>query len=435
MPREATELPGLRECRDCGLLQRLPEIDDGQAAVCGRCESVLRRGLAHSMGFARVQVIAASVLLGLAFVLPLVELDIRGRTGVSTVFSGPSVLREQGFVLLAVAVFATLVLFPVAKLGVELIVVLGLYASRVPRALAWLFGWVELLSPWAMVEVFLLGLLVAYSRLKDLAHVEAGLASLALGGTVLATVGIDALVDREAIWRALEARMPHTPHATAQDEAADPRDARALAESRSPIACSDCHCVARSEPGAPCPRCGHRLSSRKGRLDRVWALSITSALLYVPANLLPVMTVKRMGKGEPTTILNGVIELAKNHLVPLALLVLVASIIVPVVKLVSLFVMLAMTHLRSAKLLRRRTQLFRLIKFVGRWSMIDVFMLSVLVGVVRFGSIAMVRPELGAMAFCAVVLLTMWATEAFDPRLMWDAAGRGLAKGVARVRA
>jgi paraquat-inducible protein A len=156
----------------------------------------------------------------------------------------------------------------------------------------------------------------------------------------------------------------------------------------------------------------------------VWALLVAAALLYIPANVLPVMSITRMGKGGPTTILNGVVELARAHLWPLALLLLFASIIVPVFKLVSLGVMMAMTHRRSASRLMARTRVFRFIRFVGRWSMIDIFMLSVLVGVVRFGRIASVMPEIGAAAFCGVVLITMAATELFDPRRMWDVAGR-----------
>jgi paraquat-inducible protein A len=156
----------------------------------------------------------------------------------------------------------------------------------------------------------------------------------------------------------------------------------------------------------------------------VWALLVAAAVLYVPANVLPVMTIRRLGGGEPTTILNGVVELAHAHLWPLAVLVLLASIIVPIFKLVSLVAMLTMTHRRSPAWLRGRTRLFRLVKFVGRWSMIDIFMLSVLVGVVRFGTIASVLPGIGAAAFCAVVLVTMAATEVFDPRFMWDQAGR-----------
>jgi paraquat-inducible protein A len=165
------------------------------------------------------------------------------------------------------------------------------------------------------------------------------------------------------------------------------------------------------------------LNVRTVSVPRVWALLLTAGLLYVPANVLPVMTVKRLGKGGPSTIINGVGELAANHLWPLAVVVLLASIIVPMVKLASLVVLLVLTHRRSGARLRARTRLFRFVHVVGRWSMIDVFMLATLVGVVQLGFLATVLPGLGAVAFCSVVLITMAATESFDPRVMWDAAG------------
>jgi paraquat-inducible protein A len=319
---------------------------------------------------------------------------------------------------LAVVVFATVFVMPAAKLGVELTVLFGVAATHTPRWLAWLFGWLEHISPWSMVEVFLLGAVVAYSRLNALADVDVGLAGVALGGTMLAIVAIDGTLDRESIWQTLEAKSPHLAPERLSLLPAPVPSARL-------IGCTECRRVEHAEEGDRCVRCSHHLAVRKGPLGRVWALLLAAALLYVPANILPVMTVKRLGKGGPTTILNGVVELAQSHQWPLALLVLVASVIVPIFKLVSLAWMLLMTHRKSAKLLRGRTRVFRLVKFVGRWSMIDIFMLSVLVGVVRFGAIASVLPGLGAAAFCGVVLLTMVATEMFDPRFMWDVAGRG----------
>jgi paraquat-inducible protein A len=408
------DLERWRECRDCGLFQRLPEVPDGEAAICARCDALLRRVGRHSVLFARICAIAAAILFVLALSLPLVDLRMLDRSGTSTVFSGPAVLRDHGLVLLAAAVFVTLVLMPAAKLIVELAALFGICLARPPRLLAWAFGWLEHISPWAMVEVFLLGSMVAYSRLRALAHVDLGLASLALGGAMLANVAVDATLDREVIWQALDAGRP----GPKQDRRST------FATSKRLIGCSECRHVAREDEGAPCPRCGHHLSVRKGSLEAACALLLGAALLYIPANVLPVMTVKRLGKGGPTTILHGVVELAQDRLWPLAILVLLASIVIPIFKLLSLAAMLVMTRRRSSSFLKARTRLFRFVRFIGRWSMIDIFMLSILVGVVQFGSLASVLPGMGAIAFCAVVLTTMGVTELFDPRRMWDAAGQ-----------
>jgi paraquat-inducible protein A len=147
-------------------------------------------------------------------------------------------------------------------------------------------------------------------------------------------------------------------------------------------------------------------------------------VLYIPANILPVMTVVRLGRGEPDTILSGVWALAAAGMWPLALLVFFASITVPVLKLAALAWLVLSTRAGSAARLRERTRLFRIVDAIGRWSMIDVFMVAILTAIVRLGALASVTPGPGVVAFCAVVMLTMVAAECFDPRLMWDRARR-----------
>jgi paraquat-inducible protein A len=142
--------------------------------------------------------------------------------------------------------------------------------------------------------------------------------------------------------------------------------------------------------------------------------------LYVPANLLPVMTVTSFGKGEPDTILSGVKVLIEAGMWPIALLVFFASITVPVLKLLGLSFLLISVQRRSAWRPRDRTFLYRIIESVGRWSMVDIFMISILVALVDLGSIATIQPGPGAIAFAAVVIITMIASMAFEPRLIWD---------------
>lgn len=193
------------------------------------------------------------------------------------------------------------------------------------------------------------------------------------------------------------------------------------------LSCHACGRLSRRRrlpPGrrAVCPHCGAALHTRKSNsLGRTWALVIAAAILYIPANTLPVMTVVSFGQGEPDTILSGVRALIAEGMWPLALLVFFASITVPMVKLTGLVYLLMSVHLKSRWRPRDRTRLYRLIEMIGRWSMIDIFMISILVALVRLGSIATVDPGAGATSFAAVVVLTMLASESFDPRLMWDA--------------
>ena len=158
-------------------------------------------------------------------------------------------------------------------------------------------------------------------------------------------------------------------------------------------------------------------------LHRTIALVITGFLLLIPANLLPILTIEQLGSVDPNTILGGIRELIRAGLWPLAVIVFAASIVVPLLKLFGLTWMLILTHQRSDRYLVGRTRLYRVIDLIGRWSNIDVFMLSILVALVQFGVLSEVRAGLGAIAFASAVVVTMIASRVFDSRLMWDAAG------------
>jgi len=150
-------------------------------------------------------------------------------------------------------------------------------------------------------------------------------------------------------------------------------------------------------------------------------LTLTAFILYIPANLLPIMTVISYGEGAPDTILSGVIHLVEAEMYPIAFIVFFASIMVPVVKLIAITFLLISVEKKSHWRPKDRTVMYRVTEFIGRWSMIDVFMIALLAGLVKLGSIATVEPGAGAIAFAGVVIITMFAAMSFDPRLIWDA--------------
>jgi len=192
------------------------------------------------------------------------------------------------------------------------------------------------------------------------------------------------------------------------------------------MSCHACHQLSRipaafNRGDAICPRCGAPLHLRKpNSISRTWALLIAAYILYIPANLLPVMTVISFGKGEADTILSGVKELIHAGMLPIALLVFFASITVPVLKLLTLTYLLLSVQYKSQWRPRERTKLYRITEVVGRWSMIDIFMISILIALVKLDAVATIEPGAGAISFAAVVILTMFAAMAFDPRLIWD---------------
>ena len=193
------------------------------------------------------------------------------------------------------------------------------------------------------------------------------------------------------------------------------------------IVCPSCEllCAPPTElpDGFRCPRCGGIVWRRKpNSIQRTWALVIAATLFYLPANIFPILTVELMGKGEPDTIISGVIELINAGMWEIAALIFFASITVPVLKLVGLSYLLISVQRRSRKNPRERTRLYRLAEGIGRWSMIDMFMVSIVCALVQLGAIATINPGLGAICFATVVVITMFAASSFDPRLIWDAA-------------
>jgi paraquat-inducible protein A len=189
-------------------------------------------------------------------------------------------------------------------------------------------------------------------------------------------------------------------------------------------ACHTCGLVSRppAQDGEPhCPRCGAHLHLRKPRsLSRTWALLIAAYILFIPANTLPIMETGSLFGSQKDTILSGVVYLWTSGSWPLAALVFFASIVVPLAKLLSMTYLLISVQQRSALLRRERAGLYRLLEFIGRWSMLDIYVVTLLAALVQLQSLATILPKPGAVAFGAVVVLTMLAAMAFDPRLIWD---------------
>lgn len=184
-----------------------------------------------------------------------------------------------------------------------------------------------------------------------------------------------------------------------------------------------CHVCGLASPlrAGHCSRCGSRLHLRnRESLQRTWAYTIASLLLYFPANMLPILRVESFYGTQSSTILTGVIQFWEEGDYPVAIIIFVASVVIPILKIIAI-VWLCFAATTGWQPLGM-TRLYRVTEFVGRWSMVDVFVVAILVGVVQLGSTISIHPGAGAVSFAAVVVLTMFAAMSFDPRLIWDAA-------------
>jgi paraquat-inducible protein A len=302
--------------------------------------------------------LAAIPLLAVATLFPLLEMEAAGEmTGVS-MLGAARALWDQRLPALAALVVLTTVVLPAAQLmGTTTL----LFWPRRRPAPVGLSRTLDLIRPWTQIEILLLGVLVAFGKLTTLFAVRVG-------------IGLPALIGF-------------------------------LVLERLALAC-------RRGADQPMP------PSARDSLSRSGAFLVAAAILFVPANLLPVMTTQTLVRSHSDTILSGVVALWRAGSWPLAALVFVASIVVPALKILALALLTVSTQARSAWRRGERARLYRLIESIGRWSMLDIFVMALLAALVR-SRVAGVQIHGGALAFAAVVVLTMLSSRSFDPRLIW----------------
>jgi paraquat-inducible protein A len=176
-----------------------------------------------------------------------------------------------------------------------------------------------------------------------------------------------------------------------------------------------------ADPAGRCPRCGAALHSRKPQsVARTWALVIAAFIFYIPANVLPITKVTSLGATQSDTIMSGVIYFIQTGMWPIAAVIFIASVFVPLLKLFILLFLVISVQRRYSWRPKDRTRLYRITEAIGRWSMTDIFVVTILVALVHLGALANIEAEAGAVFFAAVVVITMLAAMSFDPRLIWD---------------
>ena len=257
------------------MFQQVPPVGPKQAAHCRRCDAPLRRGRSNPLTYSLAFTLAAALMLALAVSLPFLGLRALGRFYPSTMFTGPMELSRHGLPELAVLVVLCAIVMPAIKLGLMAYVLVGLRTENPPPSLPRAFAWLDSVRPWAMVEVFMLGVFVAFSRLEAIATVTIGPALYAVGACMLLTAAADASLDHEAVWDEIDRRGLSGPPISGGPQR---------------ISCTSCHRVHQARDGQRCTRCHTTLRLRTPRsLATTWSLVLASLVFYLPANLLPVI--------------------------------------------------------------------------------------------------------------------------------------------------
>ncbi len=416
-------LSRLCACGACDLLLPQPEPAVGEIATCPRCGHRLHKPKPDSPNRVLALVLTGLMLYPMAIFLPLMTLDNLGLSESASVFDSCLALWRNHYPDVAAVVLATAVVFPLVKLLLLAAIVLPLGLDMPRRSTARLLRLHLHLEEWGMDEVYFLGILVTVVKITSMAHIEYDIGFWAfLGLTLLSIASIQAL-DREWCWQRL--RSHHLLPPPAGETLAVPgRNALVSGVLR----CPDCGLLAactedtadRHSPRR-CRRCGAALHPRKpASVERTWALLATAAILALPANLLPIMRVDRLGSSERSTIMDGIVYFFKAGDYTVGIIIFVASMLVPIFKLFGMVIVLLTIGAQQATSQRQKTIMFHFIEFIGRWSLLDIFVIALLQALVHFGSLTSIQADTASRYFAGVVVSTMLAAKTLDVRLLWD---------------
>ena len=390
-------------CRDCGSIQSLPPTTGGEVILCCVCDTELERRTGRRLDVALAFSVATFLLLIPANLLPFLTTSLFGATRQSYLISGATAMWHLDWPFLSAVVALFVVIFPLVRFGLLTFILAVLRFDYRPEWLGPLFRLTNELKIWAMSDVFLLALWVAYARLAATVPTTLDAGAYCFIGAGLTTLFTRATLDRAAVWNAIDAGPE-------------------LSRSPTAIACPSCELMVDGDrEGQGCPRCRARLTRRvSGSVSVAIALTLAGLILYVPANIYPIATIPIGLTPTAYNVLGGVVDLFQAHLYGLGLLVFTASFAIPFFKLLGLSWCVVSVLTGSTRNLRTKTRVYRVVEEIGRWSMVDPLVIACFVPVTQFNSALSSSADEAAPFFTTVVILTMLAARIFDPRLMWD---------------
>ena len=419
--------PSITACPGCDLLIPVAHVPDDHYSTCGRCGTVLFKSRHNSIDRVTALGFAGLLLYPLAIFLPLMTLSSLGMKEQSSVFESAIDFYLNEHYIVSIITFLTAVIVPFLKLLIPFVTALSIKFGKHPPGLISAFKLHKHLEEWGMVEIFLLGILITLIKMGDVAKVHFNLGFFSFIGLVLLSMAVSVCIDRKLFWQCLDRSPP--PESDAEIERiADRLDNNpgpgVTARSLGLMRCHDCDRiikVASNDSATVCPRCGSDAHFRTARsISKTWALIITSMILFIPANTLPIMEVSFLGVPDRSTILDGIIYFLKHGSIGIGLIILIASILVPLFKIIGMAIILISIRSGKNRYLKQKSKMFRFIEFIGRWSMLDIFVVALLSVLVDFGFLTSIHTAQGATYFSVVVVATMCAAIVFDPRILWD---------------
>ena len=401
------------------MVSAIPVLRPGEHASCPRCGHILARRHLHPIQRSIALAISALLSLLIAIAFPFISMDTNGLDAQIELPQTAATLLDVHQPVVALIVSCTAIVLPALYL-IGVIVMQANILRTVPRAysdvIARLFS---RLHPWMMADVFMIAALVSLVKLTEIGEVQLGISFWAYCVFAVFLLMTTRSVDIDWLWFRLAGEPPADTTLRCGISAA----------SQHAAGCTTCGLVNvlpinATESGHTCRRCGSTLHMRKrNSLEFTWALLLTAAILYIPANAYPMMITTSLGQTHASTIIGGMLELWRHGSEPIAVVIFVASVLVPVIKMLILVLLSWLAKHPGPLNAQQKTRLYRLTELIGRWSMVDVFVVAIMVALIQSGNLMSVLPGPAALAFCAVVITTMLAAMTFDPRLLWDTQG------------
>ena len=406
----------LRVCHECDLLVSLPALSPGQKADCPRCGHTLVRRHANPAERTLALVVATLIALVLSVAFPFIGFELSGIGNRIELTDSAAILIGLHQPLMALCVLLTVIILPFIYLCSLGWLCLGALLRRpLPRSRQ-IARTLRHVTPWMMADVFVIGTLVSLIKVVGMADIELGLSFWTFCAFALLLLLTTQSVDRDWLWFFLDHKRMAPPEAKTGHTAS----AQGL------CGCTTCGMINRLPDSgkARCARCDEPLHPWHGVNNQATlALLAAAVIMYLPANLYPIMITTSLGSSSPSTILGGVLLFVQHGDWPIAFIIFTASVVVPVSKILALLWLCYIVKYGQSGLSRmNRIRLYRMTEFVGRWSMVDVFVVAILVALIRNGNLMSIEPGPAALAFATVVVLTMLAAMLFDQRSIWAGA-------------
>ena len=382
-------------CHECALSVDISQLTERHKALCPRCGLVLTAKHHNALDKIVAYSITAIFFLLLSLPFEFLAFQSNGIERKIDILASLTILNENNYHVLALLEVLTIFVIPVLILSSLIYLIMPLRKGIYPRGGQYLLTLTYKLLPWSMVEIFVVGVLVSLIKIISLADISLGpsfYAYILFSLTMTAAVfhmdkhQLQQLLNSSELKKSAQNKQIHTSIPT---------------ESSSPNHSS-------------------LAFKKKISVQKTWALLITSIVFYIPANLLPIMNTRFLGQDEPSTILGGVILLWKMGSYPIAAVIFIASVAVPLAKMLVLAWLNYSVHHQHSRFSKERIKLYRLAEFVGRWSMVDVYVVIILVTLIQLGNTMSIYPGGAALAFSGVVITTMLAAMSFEPQFIWQ---------------